>query len=459
MKKILLIFLTTLGMFSSSFGQSVDDEYYAKINALDLYYIPDNIRRNIVLGRGYDLTDPWYPVIADESPFLTQPSGTLKTTLDKAFQPLSIPIGVGPGTGTQEYKMRYEEHIDERTVAQFYHAELKARGIVWGVESSVDYVKNQYNISQGVRFVLENKTDLPNDVDIKTKWTNKPITETSTLQDVAKWKLFKQKYGSHYVSSFSYGYRIEIIAFANSSSQDSKLKLNAAFNAWMVEGKFSAEISEKIKQSNATIDCAIFCKEIKDTRSGSSLPFIIRGIPDLMKFLDDLKAGYIVITPAPTTISFKSYFASICGTYPNTCKLFETVTIPADTNAIPRGTILSWTPLPQNIRTIGGQTVIIPPTGWVICDKKNNQLNPRVPDLSDKFLMGTSEYSQVGVEGGSKEHNHSAGLPRPEHGGFDDGWRVSQRGAPAATGLDHYHKISTSGHLPPYRKIVYIMKL
>lgn len=455
MKKTIIFGLTFLSVISNLFGQAPDDEYYSKLNSLDLYYIPDNIRRNIALGRGYDMTDPWYPVIADKSPFLTKPPQRVEETLVKAFTtPTTIPIG----SGSNEYKMRYEENIDERTVAQFYHAELRARGISWGVEASVDYVKNQYNLSQGVRFVLENKANIPNDVDINTQWATAPITETSSIEEKSKWKLFKQSYGSHYVTSFSYGYRIEIIAFANTTTQDSKLKLNAAFNAWMVDGKFSAEISDKIKQSNATVDMAIFCQEIKDTRTGSTLPFIARGIADVLKFLDDLKAGNIVITPAPTSISFKSYFASVCGGYPNSCKLFEVKPILADTNAVPRGTILAWTPPSQNIRVIGGQTVIIPPSGgWAICDKKNNQLNPKIPDLTDRFLLGTSELSEVSKTGGSNSHSHggsTGGLA-----GYSPGEINYQRGPGRQDQFQMRMGISSDNNIPPYYKVIYIIKL
>ncbi|HQV61537.1 MAG TPA: hypothetical protein PLG08_12210 [Chitinophagaceae bacterium] len=460
MKKFILVAIIATN-FLTSFGQSVDDEYYAKLNALDLYYIPENIRRNISLGRGYDLTDPWYPIIADESPFLATPTPTLTTYLKNVTKTVKL----NTGTGSNEYTMRYEDNVDERTVAQYYHAELKAKGLSWGVETSVDYVKTKYNLSQGVHFILENKANIPNTFDVNTNWKAAPITETSPVSEANKWKLFKQKYGSHYVSSFSYGYRIEILAFANTATTDSKLTLNAAFNAWMVSGKFSAEISEKIKQSNATIDVAIFCNEIKNTETGSSLPFIVRGLTDVLKFLDDLKDGKIIVTPAPKTISFKSYFASVCTKYPKSCRLFDVKTLPVDSNAVPRGTILAWNPPAQNIRVVAGQTIIVPPVGgWAVCDKRNHDLNPRVPDLANKFLMGTSEPDKIGTEGGSPTHQHpgsTTGLTASDGYRHNTTVRGPAGGLPEVTGLAHNHTLQTGdgSSIPPYRMVVYIIKL
>lgn len=443
-------------------GQSVDDEQYAKSNSLDLYYIPENIRRNIALGRGYDLTDPWYPVIADQSPFLAvipnqiTNNRLITSRLREAFVPKRIPIG----TGSNEYKLNYEEKIDERTVAQFFHAELKARGISWGVEASVEYVRNQYDIAQGVRFVLENKSTLPNSIDIRTEWSRPPVTETSTIEDKSRWKLFKQAYGSHYVTSFAYGYRIEILAFANNSVSGSKLKLDAAFKAWMVKGKFDAEISENIKQSSANVVMTIFCQDIKNTQTGSTLPFIARGITDVLNLLDDLKNGTVVITPAPTSISFKSYFASICAKYQRSCKLFETRPMLVDSNAVPRGSIFPWLPRPQNIRVINGETVIVPPIGgWAVCDMRTHQLNPQVPDLSNRFLMGTSVPSQIGEEDGIGTHQHTYS------GKTGEGTGLGPRGGGDRYLSEHDHKHDFKGttdpasNIPPHKKVVYIIKL
>nr|MBK9652826.1 hypothetical protein [Bacteroidota bacterium] len=391
MKKSIFLFAFLLNAILS-LGQSNDDEYYSKLNALDLYYIPDNIRRNIVLGRGYDLTDPWAPVIADESPFLTKSQRPAEVALRSTIPSSAVPIG----TGSSEFKYSFEENVNERTVAQYFHADLKVRGLSYNIETSAEYVRTQFNMSQAVRFVLENKSTLPNDIDINATFKTAPVTERSDLDENSKWKLFKAKYGSHYVTSFSYGYRIEVIAFANTSIESSKFTLSAAFKAWSVSGKFDASISEQIKQSGATIFVTVFCQELKNTQTNSTLPFVFRGIPDVLNFLDDLKGGKIIVTPAPTSVSFKSYFASVCSSYPNSCKLFSTKFNAVDTNAVPRGTILAWNPPVQNVRTINGQTIIVPPVGgWSICDDRTHQLNPRVPDLSDRFLYGTSDPTQI----------------------------------------------------------------
>lgn len=443
------------------------DEHYAKLSSLDLYYIPQNIRSTIMLGRGYDLTDPWYPVIAQTSPFLTRPTasgngnGIINTNgminrnglgNNTLFQEVLKPKVIAPSNGSNEYTLHYDDHIDEKTVAQFLHADLKVKGLSYSVEASMDYVHTHYDVSQGVRFVLENKATMPDLQEVNSDWKTAPATEKNTgVDEIGKWKLFKGKYGSHYVSSFSYGYRIEILAFANSSVDNSKLKLHAAFSAWSAKGNIDAEISQNIQSSGANIDIKIFCQDIKNNVTGSSIPFIITGIPGVMQFLKDLNDGKIVVTPAPTTVSFKSFAPSVCGNYPVTCKLFEEVVIPADINAVPKGSIIAWYPQPQNIKVEGGVTTIIPPAGgWVICDKRNHDLNSRIPDLSDKFLYGTSDPTKLDEEGGSLTNSHTTiSMSAPEAIQDSYHWQAG----------DRKMTVEAAANLPPYKRVVYIIKL
>jgi len=129
--------------------------------------------------------------------------------------------------------------------------------------------------------------------------------------------------------------------------------------------------------------------------------------------------------------------------------------------------------------------------GWALCNGNNG-----TPDLSDRFVMGTTISGELGTTGGSKTHSHGPGehnevLFGPNKGSIqyiddDGGLRVSAKddgsyiyvANPKATRaqefdhsgsppnqsqnylqLDPDFQTTSESHLPPYIKLAYIMKL
>lgn len=88
--------------------------------------------------------------------------------------------------------------------------------------------------------------------------------------------------------------------------------------------------------------------------------------------------------------------------------------------------------------------------GWVVCDGKNG-----TPDLSDRFICGTVEFSQRGITGGSKSHNHEGSTSRASDRTTLSGPLGTKCSMPSHT---HNLNISGSEHLPPYIYLIYIMK-
>lgn len=117
---------------------------------------------------------------------------------------------------------------------------------------------------------------------------------------------------------------------------------------------------------------------------------------------------------------------------------------------VPVGTIVAWYP---------GESSAIP-EGWSMCDGSSG-----TPDLRERFIQGANTLARAGDVGGDSSHFHRVGLTttKPTN---EDGWNFSgsQRGrAPTTTGMDHNHTVSgdtaRSSHLPPYVRMVYIMKI
>ena len=103
------------------------------------------------------------------------------------------------------------------------------------------------------------------------------------------------------------------------------------------------------------------------------------------------------------------------------------------TSLLPRGIIIPW---------LARETM---PTGWAVCDGGNG-----TPDLRGKFLMGTDSTKDVGTTGGSTSHTHAVykNPSSPDGNGFQG------EGSRCTIG-----RTSEVENLPPYFKVIYIIKL
>jgi hypothetical protein len=98
------------------------------------------------------------------------------------------------------------------------------------------------------------------------------------------------------------------------------------------------------------------------------------------------------------------------------------------------------------------------PMGWVLCDGRVTRSGRRTPDLRNRFILGLDPASPAGLGeyGGAPAHQHSAEIdpPRGERERIESG-----RDGHAADD-DHTHAVTirSASNLPPYVKLVYIMK-
>lgn len=96
------------------------------------------------------------------------------------------------------------------------------------------------------------------------------------------------------------------------------------------------------------------------------------------------------------------------------------------------------------------------PVGWTLCDGSYTSSGLVTPDLRDRFLMGSDQVGKAPVFGGSPAHAHTGTVNQSEgpNTGVDSGdnrWVPSQK-------HKHTLTIMESEHLPPYAKLVFIMK-
>lgn len=125
---------------------------------------------------------------------------------------------------------------------------------------------------------------------------------------------------------------------------------------------------------------------------------------------------------------------------------------------LPAGTILAWVP-PE------GSTG--PPPGWVLCNRENHEKLGWVPDLSDRFLMGAANpFPPAGSEvprdastiGGQRSHGHPHS--RAQRSAYGSQGVDSRYGGTMLERAGHVHEldVASTEHLPPYFKVVFIVK-
>lgn len=125
---------------------------------------------------------------------------------------------------------------------------------------------------------------------------------------------------------------------------------------------------------------------------------------------------------------------------------------------LPAGTILAWVP-PE--RSSG------PPPGWLVCNRENHEKHGWVPDLSDRFLMGAANPfpppggeipPDAGTIGGRRAHEHPHS--RAQRSAYGSQGVDTRYGGTTLERAGHVHElaIASDEHLPPFYKVVFIVK-
>lgn len=98
------------------------------------------------------------------------------------------------------------------------------------------------------------------------------------------------------------------------------------------------------------------------------------------------------------------------------------------------------------------------PAGWILCDGRVTPSGRRTPDLRNRFILGLdpASPSALAEAGGTASHQHAAdtGKPREKDEELESG---SDEHA-ANDGHTHAVTVQAASHLPPYVKLVFIMK-
>lgn len=113
---------------------------------------------------------------------------------------------------------------------------------------------------------------------------------------------------------------------------------------------------------------------------------------------------------------------------------------------VPRGTIVAWYSRDGSV-----------PVGWALCNGSAD-----TPDLRNRFLLGTTDPSEVGTTGGSTSHTHNLTITLPESGrkGSDLEWAKTPwaNGPNPVQGGSQVSFSATAENTPPFARVVFIIK-
>jgi hypothetical protein len=400
------------------------------ITKSDYILIANDSGIDFSLGSGVDMNYP------------DQPQGR-----DSAFEIDTIDANENK-TEVNQNDLRFSQidYIESSYLEDYYRAlsfNIKAN---YGLSSaSMNYARIQTEQKNYFMVIVLITDSMVNTISIKpeTKFVKEPTSETSNDDDTLKTYQFLQDFGSHYISKISFGYQIAFEAKVNKTQFSDETSfsgaLSASYGAFSASGEINMTEINKLKTKGVSITGRINCGGITPDR-----PLIINSIEDLTNFMQSLSTGEKIIKRGPLKIFLRSYFHKLQD-YPKTRSLLAPTLTDATKGVfgVPQGSIISYYP-PIDIgieELLKDNEYYWLPDGWAICNGSKN-----TPNLIDKFIMGSSE-KNIRETGGSVEHKHT------EQSFLN--WDLPIDVSGNHSGVF----IHPANHLPPFYKLIYLMKL
>ncbi|MBY3044845.1 hypothetical protein [Rhizobium leguminosarum] len=397
-----------------------------------------DVGANILLGMGLNLDDPDNPLVAPLAPFLTdgprpnasQPQQILKR--DEIFS---------SSTAFIEDQSDYE-------FSRTLRANLKASFTFASGSAAYEYVKEVRKSSDVIVAIISETTTSPAIAASSIKWASEPSAEKVTSKD-DRLRQFVDDYGSHYVQTIRYGFKIAIYGRKLASTEKERQEFRAAFKAAFSGGAGSAKAGEDVKSRLDTnsVELRAVVTGGKIEPSGAT---VFYRFDQIVAFLEGLRSGSIKMTAGPIEVTAKSYWHTLID-YPNSRDILSAT--PAKIEApygVPKGTVIAWNPPPEAMKWIGDTSVdITVPDGWALCDGTRG-----TPNLIDRFVLGSAPL-QIGQTGGAASHSHTA-LSKAafDRDGFIVGNMIS-----SGTIFGVTTTVREESSIPPFYKLIYLMRL
>ncbi|MBY9064968.1 hypothetical protein K7957_18695 [Sphingomonas yunnanensis] len=404
----------------------------------------DNIIKSIHPGGGLDCSDPLDAVPSQLDPFY-----------DEAAQnSLNLEGELIGNVDILKSSTSFIETKDYRSMADALRVNMR---LSYGFASaSAAYSQTKEKVEQGkiVLAVISSTVTGPGLPEKDLHWKGLELSELEKIDKIpdrlARQDNFVQQFGSHYVSAVELGYRLAISGEYQSLDETARMKFSAAFKASFTGGggaaSISAEHEEILRSERTSIRSELMCGDVIPDR-----PLLTTTYDEVMSLLRALREGEIVLKRGPVRALVRSYYASLIEHPASRDSLApsQQATLLAP-YGVPSGTVIAWFPPPEAIVDEDGVRRLLIPDGWALADGSNG-----TPNLSDRFIRGTIDFTAIGAHGGATSHSHKGWTQAPEGAQL----RAGGGDQPFARRDTVYQlQIEEADHAPPFVLMIYLVK-
>ncbi|MDJ0666925.1 MAG: hypothetical protein QNJ61_06595 [Desulfobacterales bacterium] len=346
------------------------------------------------------------------------------------------------------------------------------------VEAAYQTARKEQQTSTSVYAVLDCKGYAHSAESPRWNPDHKPVIETHPMDTEDMRRQFLLDYGSHYVASITYGYKLAIRGRILSTDSAVITTIAGKFNAAFVTGSAEASATDTMKTEtqNNKLELTFAATTGGLFRDKEERPAIVTDIDDIIATFKDLKEGHLKVRAAPVAALVRTLWNLLpqdCAKSRDLLKKTNDFAQPDAAFGVPAGTVIAWHPTQDFIKETPleaphgdpnneSQRAIVPPEGWAICDGSGG-----TPDLVDRFVRGVAACDAMGPHEEVPHKHTSTSAPNKtyryskakNYQNADKAGGKDLRAIPAAS---HKHTISTAPAgpgLPAYYALVYIMKL
>ncbi|MGE0594320.1 MAG: hypothetical protein AB7G23_16885 [Vicinamibacterales bacterium] len=285
----------------------------------------------------------------------------------------------------------------------------------------------------------------------------RPVLEGTAASDADFARQFLLDFGSHYVASIEYGYRVAIRGKLSRTATKETANVRAAFRAAFISGSAEGGVSAEHRKAleSSSLELAFEATSGGLYEGETRRLGILTNLDDILTTLKALRTGTLVIRAAPLAAVARTYWNLLPATFERSRALLATGSVPLPEAAygVPAGTIVAWAPTPRHVQVAddGSRTFVLP-EGWALCDGRDGR-----PDLRDRFVMGTAALEAVGQAGGAATHAHAGTVAKTKSTRDQKGGVAGVSNYALGT---HTHDVTIApgSSLPPHVTLVFLVR-
>jgi hypothetical protein len=410
-----------------------------------IYPIPFSMGSNVTIGKGVNLADPDDPYITKEN-FFTVNTAVPVTPVRSTWSAIKSVSIQSPNEVTAEdfrksSESSYLETESDEQMAMHIYANFKGRFGLARLSAAMDFVrsKRQYGhlilFNQEVNVAKSNKMVLKQSPSIQ-----KEVGQINDFpKDEQRLSHFISKFGSHYITDITFGSRIFMYCYVHSTDERVKTSVSIAFKNFSIDANAGGQYEKILRENSVEIKMRVYGGE-------GTVDQIFDNIDQIKEFFIKYNKGEYKVTLAPIACRVLSYRSELNPKeYPNLERLFTPYKGMRTISpfGVPPGTIIAWYPPTLERDKQKKKLTDLVPDGWRICDGTDN-----TPDLTLRFIYGTQDINTIGEIGGKESHIHSISMSVPTNERSDRTWLPG----------DRVFTINAESNIPPYLKLVYIIK-